>query len=377
MTPASDRFANIDALRALAALLVVVAHTAEIAITNVAAPSTLDAGIAWATKQFDFGRIGVLAFFCVSGYLIPMTLRGRGLLGALSFALRRSTRIYPAYWLSLVAILATLWFGFGNAFSPSTIAAHVTMVPIALGHEAIMGHYWTLEVELAFYVLCALVFLAGATRSATALLALSLAFLALSLVLDPRIAPRLGLGSGASAHVRVACLGLGLMFWASALRLWREDEGVATWHKALILGLGVALAVVPALLGVAFVAMGIGGDLTRQLLGTGLGVGLFLAFLRVRGAPAWVLALGRWSYSIYLFHPVPLYALYAAARSGAFGAVPAGVMIPAIVLVALITIVLAAVVYRLIEAPAMDWGHARAKAIEASAARLDAPGARP
>lgn len=359
MTPASDRFANIDALRALAALLVVVAHTAEVAIRYPATPSALDTLVADVSHRADLGRIGVIAFFCISGYLIPMTLRGAGASGALSFAIRRATRIYPAFWLSLLAILATLWLFLGQTFSPATIAAHVTMVPIALGFDAVMGHYWTLEVELAFYVLCAATFLLGVTRSGAVLLALSLVFFALAVLIDPRVAPRLGLGVGASAMARVACLGLGLMFWASALRLMREGLMPALWQRLIVVALAGFFAGMLPLAGLAFVGLGITGDLTRQLLGTGFGVALFLAAFLLNRAPNFALTLGRWSYSIYLFHPVPLYALHAAAAQGAFGALPGG-------MVAALTIAISALVYRTIEAPAMAWGHATAKRIEAA-----------
>lgn len=366
MTSSSDRFANIDALRALAALLVVVAHTAEIAIRYPATPLALDTVIAGFAHQADLGRVGVIAFFCISGYLIPMTLRGAGALGVLSFATRRATRIYPAFWVSLVAILATLWLGLGRVFPLDQTAAHVTMVPLALGFEPVMGHYWTLEVELAFYVLCALAFLMGATRSGAVLLAVALSFFALAAIIDPRVAPRLGLGGGATALTRVTCLGLGLMFWASALRLMREGLMPARWQRVVVVTLGVLFAGVLTIAGLIFAALGVSGDLTRQLLGTGFGVALFLAAFLLNRAPNFALTLGRWSYSIYLFHPVPLYALHAAAAQGAFDALPGGIVLPAIVMVAALTIAISALVYRTIEAPAMAWGHATAKRIEAA-----------
>jgi peptidoglycan/LPS O-acetylase OafA/YrhL len=372
MTPTTDRFANIDALRALAALLVVIAHSAEIAIRYPAMPSALDSAIASVAHQADLGRIGVIAFFCISGYLIPMTLRGAGGGGALSFAIRRATRIYPAFWVSLLAILATLWLGFGRVFPPDQIAAHATMIPIALGNDAVMGHYWTLEVELAFYVLCAVAFLLGVTRSGAVLLALSLCFLALAVIIDPRIAPRIGLGSGATAMTRVACLGLGLMFWASALRLMREGLMPSRWRRRAVIALGGLFAGVLTLAGLAFAAMGVTGDLTRQLLGTGFGVALFLGAFLVKGAPGFALALGRWSYSIYLFHPVPLYALHAAAANGTFGTIPSGIVVPAILAVGALTIAISAIVHRLVEAPAMASGHAWAKRIEAASRRSHA-----
>jgi peptidoglycan/LPS O-acetylase OafA/YrhL len=154
------------------------------------------------------------------------------------------------------------------------------------------------------------------------------------------------------------------MFWASALRLWREGYPLTRPHRFFVLAVGGLAAGIFTAVGVGMLAVDIGGATARLLLGTGLGVALFLAFLWVVGAPRPVLALGRWSYSIYLFHPVPLYALHAGATAGVFGPLPSGTVALAIFVVAGLTIAIAAAVYRLVEAPAMAWGHLRAKAIE-------------
>ena len=39
--------------------------------------------------------------------------------------------------------------------------ANLTMLPDALGQPEMMGHYWTLETELVFYLLCIVLVLAG------------------------------------------------------------------------------------------------------------------------------------------------------------------------------------------------------------------------
>src|SRR3569623_653268 len=66
-----DRSAHIDSLRAVAALLVVWIHGSELF-------APLDGGSDWhdIALRYDFGRIGVVAFFGVSGLLVPSSLRG-------------------------------------------------------------------------------------------------------------------------------------------------------------------------------------------------------------------------------------------------------------------------------------------------------------
>ena len=65
-----ERSAHIDSLRAVAALLVVWIHASEL-FAPLAGGSMLH-DIA---QRYDFGRIGVVAFFGVSGLLIPTSLK--------------------------------------------------------------------------------------------------------------------------------------------------------------------------------------------------------------------------------------------------------------------------------------------------------------
>ncbi len=62
----------------------------------------------------DFGHLGVPLFFILSGYLLTAQLIARELKPqvAYRFWLRRAMRIYPAFWLQLVALVAiALLFG--------------------------------------------------------------------------------------------------------------------------------------------------------------------------------------------------------------------------------------------------------------------------
>ena len=72
---APQRFAYIDSMRAIAALMVLVLHTGQLAVA--AFPSNaIDTWILTPVFTLDFGRAGVLLFFAISGYVIPASLRG-------------------------------------------------------------------------------------------------------------------------------------------------------------------------------------------------------------------------------------------------------------------------------------------------------------
>ena len=65
-----SRFAYVDSLRAIAALLVVWTHSAEIF-----APLAGGSWLYTVSHNYDFGRMGVVAFFGVSGFLVPKSIQ--------------------------------------------------------------------------------------------------------------------------------------------------------------------------------------------------------------------------------------------------------------------------------------------------------------
>jgi len=372
VSPSSGRFANIDALRGLAALLVVTAHTADVGIGLVSQPSSFDSRLVAAMNQADIGRAAVVAFFCVSGYLIPMTLRGERWPGVASFVVRRTTRVYPAFWVSLVVIGAMFWMLKGMVFSAAAYTAQATMLPSLFGGPFIGGHYWTLQVELLFYGFCAIAFLLGRSRSALALFVPSCVLFAglvmLRVMAGPLQALAVPLDAEAFSLLVTTVIALGFMFWASALRLALAGKvGNATLRLAIYASGAIYGAVLPLAGLVAFLTDR--PDLARMLLGNGLGVGLFLSMLAATRTPSILQPLGRWSYSIYLFHPVPLYLLAGVAAAGS-PALPATAMpiLAWIAVVAGATIAIAAASYRFVEAPFISLGHRLAARLEQSTA---------
>jgi peptidoglycan/LPS O-acetylase OafA/YrhL len=144
-----ERWVSVDALRAIAALMVLMSHAPRLAPN---APVDLLA------KETPRLGVGVWIFFAASGYLIAgpflrALLDGRPSLPVRRYALRRAVRILPAYWVALAAILLLV--------SGSAVAAwwqvpvHALLlqgfVPGELKNFYVVA--WSLAVEAIFYVL--------------------------------------------------------------------------------------------------------------------------------------------------------------------------------------------------------------------------------
>lgn len=157
------RLAELDLLRFLAALAVVAFHYL-VAYASVWGdrPAELFPALA---PVAGLGILGVELFFVISGFVILMTVWGRGL-GA--FARSRLVRLYPAYWLSLVAVAALYGLTGAKALdpklSPGEYLLNATMFQRLFKVTDASGVYWSLWAELRFYLLIAILVIIGVTR---------------------------------------------------------------------------------------------------------------------------------------------------------------------------------------------------------------------
>ena len=148
------RLAELDALRGVAALAVVLFHFT----TRFDQLYPQSSGLGW---DFAHGHYGVNLFFIISGYVIFMTLdRTRT---ALDFVVSRLSRLYPAYWVSIALTFAvTHWLGLpGKLVSGTQALANVQMFHGLWRVPNVDAAYWTLEVELLFYGWMLLLFALG------------------------------------------------------------------------------------------------------------------------------------------------------------------------------------------------------------------------
>lgn len=147
--PPPVRIAELDALRGIAALGVVLFHLAF---------CSPEAG-----PGFAVGASGVDLFFIISGFVILMTLERTH--DWKEFVVGRFSRLYPAYWacVTLAALIALPRLG-AQALA-GRYAANLTMFQLYLGAPDLDGSYWTLAIEMLFYLMMLGVYLAGRLES--------------------------------------------------------------------------------------------------------------------------------------------------------------------------------------------------------------------
>jgi peptidoglycan/LPS O-acetylase OafA/YrhL len=150
------RLVVLDGLRLISALMVVLYHlTHGAGVRDRAwhAPSgRLFPGL---SEVAAYGWLGVEMFFLISGFVICMSSWGRSV-G--EFAVSRVVRLYPAYWFAVVVTTATLALFpiFSTHLQWTHVLVNMTMLQSLMGVPDVDRAYWTLPVELLFYVLFAL-----------------------------------------------------------------------------------------------------------------------------------------------------------------------------------------------------------------------------
>jgi peptidoglycan/LPS O-acetylase OafA/YrhL len=155
----------LDGLRLLAALAVALFHlTVAWRVDGVRPPAYF---LPRASHVTVYGFLGVELFFLISGFVIAMSGWGRPL-G--SFFASRVGRLYPAYWAGVV-ITALVVLGLpvtggvpvSGLPGGAGVLVNLTMLQEPLGVPSVDTVYWTLFIELRFYLLFAVVVWAGTT----------------------------------------------------------------------------------------------------------------------------------------------------------------------------------------------------------------------
>jgi peptidoglycan/LPS O-acetylase OafA/YrhL len=161
----APRLAVLDGLRLVAALAVAIYHyTVAWRIDGFSLPQYHLPTMAHVSV---YGFLGVELFFLISGFVICMSSWGRRL-G--DFFTSRVSRLYPAYWVCILitaAVVAIVPVTTGvppaAKLSLTDIMVNLTMLQQPLGVPHVDGVYWTLFVELRFYLLFAILVRVGLT----------------------------------------------------------------------------------------------------------------------------------------------------------------------------------------------------------------------
>jgi peptidoglycan/LPS O-acetylase OafA/YrhL len=139
------RLTELDALRGIGALCVLTFHYS----TRF---HELFPQAAHVPFSFPGGNYRVLLFFAISGFAIFFTLDR--IRTARDFVVNRAARLYPAYFVAMMLTLAIEYLAHATRLliGPAAILANVTMLQGFAFIPEVDGAYWTLTVEIAFYV---------------------------------------------------------------------------------------------------------------------------------------------------------------------------------------------------------------------------------
>jgi len=348
------RYAEVDALRGIAALTVLVYHVVGHRVVMVIGaaeqprgildPLTIDAVLsAIVTTMFD-GSAAVVLFFVISGFVLAVSLENAPVptpSAYLAFMVRRLFRLMPAVWLSLCVMIAILYYF--NAMPSAWTMVNALWLGDGIG--GLNAPLWSIRVELAISAVFPLLVLFN-------LLGGHLGSLAIALVLT--IMTWRGKFTGASLYLLAFQLGIMLpAFGSSMIR-----------------------AVPPAmrfrLLVIVFVIFSGSLNLLRLHIWDGMTwlviqsvtafyilahvvYGRQMRFLHSN----WAQQLGKLSFGIYLFHGPLMFAVISLvygflptefiAQTVAFGCVVLIGVLPA-------TLLLAWASYEWVERPCIRWG---------------------
>ncbi len=255
----------------------------------------------FSTSFIDLGRVGVVSFFLISGFVIRGSIGKRNIS---SFLFLRFFRLFPIYWLALMTYLVACNFASESAKDQASIASdsafnvnvrdfvlNLTMFQEILGLKSMLPPAWTLSIELMFYLSVCILVAFKVINWEKYMLYGSLSLFAVINILEYVFEVQLP----SSLPLLLAMAFLGSTLYEQT----RTDKFRGMFGKETNLTL---------LIIVIFYSFGASDSLwnpVNRILSTVLGLGIFLAFLTRRQANihpvfGW---LGDISYSLYIISP--------------------------------------------------------------------------
>jgi len=334
MSQAANRMPLIDALKAIAALLVLLNHFSSYGPLAEAGRDAFPAISGW---FFDYGRMAVQVFLVIAGFLAARGLSAQGqalTVSPLPLIGKRYLRLAVPYLAAIglaiiTAAIANQWLDDEAIPARATFTqwlAHAFLLHSLLGFDSLSAGVWYIAIDFQLFALMAMLLWLGRRN-----------IVAPALVLGMTVASLFWFNRDASldnwAIYFFGSYGLGAAAW------WASDR------RQLSAWLGVILTVAMAALIVDF----------RLRIMLALGVALLLGFSRRSGLlEVWpntrpLAFLGQISYSIFLVHfPVLLLANCVYAQLGLSS--PDSVVL-SLALAVSASIAVATLFYRWIESP--------------------------
>ena len=141
------RYIELDCLRGVAALLVVLFH--------------FTMGKSQAELGFKLGTTGVDLFFIISGFVISMSIEKVS--SGMQFVINRASRLYPTYLASVTItfiVISIYTFYKQGLIIVSDYFGNLTMFQYYLNIPNLDEPYWTMIVEMLFYIFILILFYA-------------------------------------------------------------------------------------------------------------------------------------------------------------------------------------------------------------------------
>ncbi|MNJ98031.1 Acyltransferase family protein [compost metagenome] len=158
----SKRLYQIDLFRFFAALCVLLYHYS----TRGYAAKRASVNFPELGEVFKYGYLGVDLFFIISGFVILLSIKDSDFL---NFVKSRIVRLYPAYWfcVTISFIIILVWGDpiFLEGVNFKTYLINMTMFQGGIGVKNIDGVYWTLFIELKFYIFIAMYLIINKIKS--------------------------------------------------------------------------------------------------------------------------------------------------------------------------------------------------------------------
>lgn len=295
------RFYEIDLLRFLAALSVVFYHYTYrgYALGHYSPLAFPELG-----RITRYGYLGVELFFIISGYVVLLSAQGKTVR---RFFLSRVTRLYPAFWVActLTFIVKMLWGTgtLGDTQMPSMLHAsplqygvNMTMLHQFLNVAEMDSAYWSLTIEITFYLLIAILIGFDLLKHLTLVIALWLAYTALP-----------GAVREGTLFTQLFFPAYAPFFAAGMLLYLMQQPAGRTWPRyalllaSYLLGLRASLGRVGSL--VLLYHEPFSKPVVAAIISAFFGVMTLVAFRKIDlNRFTWLMWLGALTYPLYLLH---------------------------------------------------------------------------
>lgn len=336
--PKQMRIQFLDVIRAAAVGFVLVQHVGE---------RTFDKVVMITRDWVQLGQLGVMLFFACSGFIIPVTIaRSKSVK---NFWTSRFFRIYPLYLASLAIaffLKKVAIYTYGNLLTKKDWLLNFTMLQNIFKYKNAVELYWTLNLEIIFYIIITVLFILKLSKYPQAI---SYGYnFALILVAIIKI-------TNGGGYIPVEYFAFAMMFFGSVLYQYHMSEItiMATIANVFTTAIAGALVLYNNFYSYKDASGNGTGDFVTMTTTWVSAVVIFFIVVAVAKKYPNIFAIkpityiGKISYSIYLMQFAAIVVI--------FTKVHAGLAILSILSV-LATILISVFTYYLIEKPGMDIG---------------------